>query len=114
MAYDRLVFEFTGGVPGYNIRYVSQIVSPGQGAVVPLRGQAFIEATFYPAAAHDEDGTLTLRTSGGGGGHPSLVQYRMTGDFEGYVHYGLGVDDRVAVRVTEFANPYRIALDIAS
>jgi hypothetical protein len=38
----------------------------------------------------------------------------MSGDYEGYVHYGLGVDDRVAFRVTELANPYRIALDIAA
>ncbi|WP_007509592.1 MULTISPECIES: AMIN-like domain-containing (lipo)protein [Pseudofrankia] len=114
MAYDRLVFEFTGSVPGYSVRYVTEVVSPGQGAVVPLRGQAFVEVVFYPAAAHNDNGVSTLRTSGSGGGLPALVQYRMSGDYEGYVHYGLGVDDRVAIRVMELANPYRVAVDIAS
>jgi len=78
LAYDRLVFEFTGAVPGYTVRYVPEVVSPGQGAVVPLAGQAFLEVVFYPAAAHNDLGSSTLRTSASGGGLPALVQYRMS------------------------------------
>jgi hypothetical protein len=114
VSYDRLVFEFVGALPTYSIRYVPEVVAPGQGAVVPLRGQAFLEMVFYPAAAHNDDGFSTLRTAAGGGGLPALVRYRMSGDYEGYVHYGLGVDDRVAFRVMELANPYRVAVDIAA
>ncbi|MBL7495316.1 hypothetical protein I6A84_05690 [Frankia sp. CNm7] len=114
MAFDRLVFEFAGGLPGYDVRYVADVRDPGQGAVVPLRGQAFLEVVFHPAVAHDSDGRPTPPTGRDGGGLPALVQYRMAGDYEGYVHYGLGVDDRVGVRVLELANPYRVVLDIAA
>jgi len=114
LAYDRIVFEFTGALPGYTVRYVPEVMSPGQGAAVPLAGQAFLEIVFYPAAAHNDNGSSSLRTSASGGGLPALVQYRMSGDYEGYVHYGLGVDDHVAFRIMELANPYRVAVDIAA
>ncbi len=111
-AFDRLVFQFDGQLPGYDVRYVPEVRSPGEGAPVPLRGQAFMELVFSPAASHDDTGSSTLRTSSSGGGLPGLHEYRMAGDFEGYVHYGLGVDDVVGFRVTEFAQPSRIAVDI--
>jgi len=114
VVYDRLVFEFAGPLPSYTIRYVPAVMSPGSGVVVPLRGQAFVEVVFHPAAAHDDNGYPTVAAGGSGGGLPALVQYRMSGDYEGYVHYGLGVDDRVAFRVMELANPYRVAVDIAA
>jgi hypothetical protein len=112
--YDRLVFEFAGAVPGYDVRYVPTVRSPGAGTVVALRGQAFLEVVFYPAAAHDDQGSPTLQTPSRGGGLPGLHEYRMAGDFEGYVHYGLGVDDVVGFRVTELARPSRIAIDLAA
>ncbi|EFC80417.1 hypothetical protein [Parafrankia sp. EUN1f] len=114
VAFDRLVIEFADQVPGYDVRYVPDVRSPGEGAVVALRGQAFMEVVLFPAVAHDEVGTPTLRTPSTGGGHPSLVQYRMSGDYEGYVHLGLGVDDRVGFRVLELSNPPRLAIDLAA
>jgi hypothetical protein len=113
-AYDRVTFEFGGQVPGYEVRYVPEVRSPGEGATVPLRGKAFMEVVFFPAAAHNETGASTLRTPSGGDGIISLREYKMAGDYEGYVHYGLGIDDVAAFRVTEFANPSRIAIDIVA
>ncbi|MCK9901565.1 hypothetical protein CC117_12955 [Parafrankia colletiae] len=114
VAFDRLVIEFADQVPGYDVRYVPDVRSPGEGAVVALRGQAFMEVVLFSTVAHDEAGNPTLRTPSTGGGHPSLVQYRITGDYEGYVHLGLGVDDRVGFRVLELSNPPRLAIDLAA
>jgi hypothetical protein len=113
MAFDQLVFEFEGELSGYEAHYVPEVLSPGAGEPVVLRGQAFLKLTFYPAAAHDDRGADTLRTPPDGGGLPGLVEYRMAGDHEGYLHYGLGVHDVAAFRVTELADPPRVAVDIA-
>ncbi|OHV20492.1 hypothetical protein BBK14_27820 [Parafrankia soli] len=114
LEFDRLVIEFRDRVPGYDVRYVADVRSPGEGAVVPLRGQAFLELVLFPAAAHDDAGTSTLTTPRTGGGLPALVQYRLTGDYEGYVHFGLGVDDRVGFRVLELSDPARLVIDLAA
>ncbi|WP_462186655.1 MULTISPECIES: AMIN-like domain-containing (lipo)protein [unclassified Frankia] len=114
MAFDRLTIELQGQIPGYEVRYVAEVLSPGEGVAVPLRGQAFLEVVLFPAVAHDETGRSTLRTPQAGGGLPALVQYRMTGDYEGYVHFGLGVDDRVGFRVLELSNPSRVVIDLAA
>lgn len=112
-SFDRVTIEFHGGVPGYDVRYVPQVRSPGEGRVVPLRGRACLEVVLSPAAAHDAAGTSTLRSPQSGGGLPTLVQYRVTGDFEGYVHLGLGIRERVAFRVLALSNPPRLAIDLA-
>ncbi len=111
--FDRLVIEFRGDVPGYDVRYVPEVRSPGQGEVVPLPGRACLEVVLFPAVAHDVAGSLTLRTPRTGGGLPTLVQYRLTGDYEGYVHLGLGVRERVGFRVLALSNPPRLAIDLA-
>ncbi|MCM3882335.1 hypothetical protein [Frankia sp. R82] len=111
--FDRLVIEFRGGVPGYDVRYVPEVRSPGRGEVVALPGRACLEVVLFRAVAHDQAGSSTLRTPRSGGGLPTVVQYRMTGDYEGYVHLGLGVSDRVGFRVLELANPPRLAIDLA-
>ncbi|CAO5238355.1 hypothetical protein FAGKG844_240040 [Frankia sp. AgKG'84/4] len=112
-SFDRLVIEFRGGVPGYDVRYVPEVRSPGQGEVVPLAGRACLEVVLFPAVSHDVAGSPTLRTPRTGGGLPTLVQYRLTGDYEGYVHLGLGVRDRVGFRVLTLSNPPRLAIDLA-
>ena len=111
ISYDRLVLEFSTDLPGYTAEYVDELLGPGSGAPFPLRGQALFEVVLNPAAAHDDEGQPTLRTPSSGGGHPAIVSYEMTGDFEGYVHIGIGLDDVVGFRVIELANPARLVID---
>ena len=113
-SFDRLVLEFTGGLPGYRAGYVNQVVQDGSGAPVPLRGQAFFEIVVHPAAAHDDNGAESLVGPRSGGGLPALVEYDLTSDFEGYVQVGVGLDDVVGFRVFELAGPDRLVFDFAS
>nr|WP_018639004.1 hypothetical protein [Parafrankia elaeagni] len=108
------MFEFDGGLPGYELRYVPEVRSPGRGAPIDLRGAAFVEVRFRPATTHDSSGVSTLRTARDGGGMPALCDYQFAGGFEGYVRYGLGLEGTVPYRVTELAHPSRIAVDIAA
>ena len=38
--FDRLVIDVKGAAPGYTVKYVTNVFTEGQGAVVPLRGGA--------------------------------------------------------------------------
>jgi hypothetical protein len=114
-SFDRIVFDFQGEAPGYRVEYVDQVSQDGSGEPVPLQGRAFLSVVFTPADMHDARGnttysgpkTLTPR-------YPSLRQAKFAGDFEGYVSWGLGLDDTVGFRVRVLSAPTRIAIDVAA
>jgi hypothetical protein len=114
LSFDRIVLEFTGGLPGYSARYVGDVVKPGEGSPLALAGRAYFEIVLHPADAHDGAGASTLRSPVGGGDLPAVRQVAMAGDFEGYVHLGVGLDDVVGYRVTELTGPDRLIFDFAA
>ncbi len=111
--YDRIVFDFQGQLPGYDIRYVSRVVEDGSGETVQVPGRRFLLIRFDPANAHDEAGRATAPRSATVN-LPMLRAYRMVGDFEAVVSVALGLDDTVGFRVGELGSPNRIYVDIAA
>ena len=114
--YDRLVLDVTGStrVASYRVAYVSAVRSDGSGAVVPLKGGAFLQislgvnnATAPPAHTGDVanvSGFRTFREVAGAGG------------FEGYTGEGLGVRARLPFRVFTLSGPgstARVVIDVA-
>ena len=113
-AYDRTVFDFTGGTPGYRVEY-GTLVSGGTGNPIPLAGAAALVVVFTPAFAHDintgavtYDITRTLNPK-----LPTLRQIKFGEDFEAHVSAGLGLADRVGFRVFQLHNPDRVVIDVA-
>jgi hypothetical protein len=109
--YDRVVFDVSGALPGYEVRYVAQPVGDATGEPVSMPGRRFLQIRFEPANAHDESGASTVvraQTLG----YPMLEAYAVTGDFEAVVTVVLGLDDVVAYRVGEL--PGRIYVDVAA
>jgi hypothetical protein len=111
--FDRIVFDFSGPIPGYRIRYVSNPIEDpsGKPAVIPA-GRRYLEIRFEPAQAHN-DATLTVPHEQVLG-LPMLKSYRITGDFEGVVTVVLGLDDVVGFRAAELAGPNRVYIDVAA
>lgn len=109
--FDRVVFVFLGGHPRWRARYVTQVVVDASGAPVPLEGQAFLSVTFEGAAAHRAQGpTDAMRPLS-----PHLAVLRdmkPTGDFEGYVSYGLGLSRQTAYQFFVLTRPDRVVLDL--
>ena len=112
--YDRTVFDFAGGTPGYRVQY-GALVHGGTGNPIPLAGSADLVVVFNPAFAHDIDTgeptydisrTLDPRL-------PTLRQIKFGEDFEGFVSAGLGLADRVGFRVLQLHNPDRVVIDVA-
>lgn len=107
--YDRVVFTFSGGIPGYTIGYVNQVVSDPKGDVVALPGQAFLRVVFNPANGYQTyTGPSSITPN-----FRTLLQVRAAGDFEGYLSFGMGLSQRAGFRVFTLAQPYRVVVDVA-
>ena len=108
-AYDRVVFTFREGIPGYTIGYVSEVRSDPQGDLVALPGQAFLRIVFHPSSAyHSYTGTGSITPI-----FPALLQVRTAGDFESYLSFGAGLSQRAGFRVFALTQPYRVVMDVA-
>jgi hypothetical protein len=112
--YDRTVFDFTGGTPGYRVEY-GPLVAEGTGDPVPLAGAVTLRVVFdgaYPFDPATGAQTIDLRRVYDPR-LPTLRQIKSGGAYEGYVTFGLGLADRVGFRVLRLADPPRIAVDVA-
>jgi hypothetical protein len=108
--YDRIVFDFTGPLPGYEVRYVDKVVGDASGEPLAMPGRRYLQIVFRPAQGHDEQGNgVSGRTDLS---YPMLKGYVVAGDFEAVFTVALGLDDRVGFRVGEL--PGRIYVDVAA
>jgi hypothetical protein len=114
--YDRIVFQFAGPIPRYRVEPVTALYEDGTGDPVWPGSRNLLEIGFDPAQAHDDGGnvTLTVAERRAVPDLPVLRQYRLTGDFEGVVTYGLRLGrGRPNLHVVELANPNRLVVDLA-
>jgi hypothetical protein len=102
--YDRLVLDLTRPGEGYRVRYVTAVRDQGRGAVVPLRGGAFIQV--------DDQSQATSRIAMPNvAGYTTFRQVGWGGSFEGYTTVGLGVRARLPFRV--FRSTNHLVIDVA-
>jgi hypothetical protein len=109
--YDRVLFTFRGGRPGYRVRYVATVKDEAD-RPLPLRGGTVLAVAFEPVVAREPGGASTFDASTITTDYPRLRQVRFAGDFEGRVSFGVGVAGRGGFRVTELSGPDRVAVDV--
>ena len=118
--YDRVVFQFKNGLPGYRVEYVEPpLREDGSGNLVKLAGDAFVVVRMEAASGFDlsvpegemvytgprriaADGTSVLR---------EVVR---TGDFEAVLTWAIGLDLVRSFRVLTLEDPARIVVDFAA
>jgi hypothetical protein len=111
--YDRFVLRArSGGKPGYDVRYVSRIVSDGSGNPISIQGSRFLRVIVRNARGHTSGGT-NLLPGAITPGCSNLRQVKKAGDFEGVVTYGLGLRRKTGFRVFRLTGPTRIVIDVA-
>ncbi|MFD3509130.1 hypothetical protein [Nocardia sp. NPDC058666] len=115
--FDRMVVDVAGPAAGYTVRYVDTVTEDGSGAVVPLRGGAFLQVTVN-APAYDSAGNMTYwppnRTElVDVNGYQTFRQLAWAVSFEGQSRMGLGVRARLPFRVMTLENPTRVVVDVA-
>ncbi|WP_327001020.1 hypothetical protein OHA72_38635 [Dactylosporangium sp. NBC_01737] len=112
--YDRTVFDFTGGTPGFRVEY-GPLVAEGSGSTIPLSGAATLRVVFDGAYPYDvATGASTIDLGRVYDPRlPTLRQIKSGGASEGYITFGLGLVDGVGFRVLRLTGPPRIAVDVA-
>ena len=112
--YDRVVFQFTGGVPTYTVDRVGTVYADPKGTQVALAGQSFLRVVFRgasatcpqpPAKTYAGPSTLTPF-------YPELLVVSAAGDFEGYLSFGIGLAVQSTYHVFTLADPYRVVIDV--
>ena len=118
--FDRVVFEFEGEVPGYDVRYVEPpITEDGSGDEVDVAGEAFLAVVMQPASGFDlsegegeETYTGPTRIEGTDSGTSVIQEVVRTGDFEAVLGWVIGISDRVDFRVDALEAPGRLVVDV--
>jgi hypothetical protein len=108
--FDRVVFEFRDGLPGYEVRYVEEVVS-ADGA--PLRGEALLLVTFDGARASEPGGGATFQVAKPRPGYRSIKHVQLVDDAGGRVRFGIGVGGVAGYKVSELP-PDRMYVDVAA
>jgi hypothetical protein len=113
--YDRVVFQFSGGLPGYRTAYVTSVPQDPKGTPVPLAGQAYLRVVFRGAtgwcaqpAHRTYPGPAVLTPY-----HPTLLVVSAAGDFEGYLSFGIGLAARASYHVYRLTSPDRVVIDVS-
>jgi hypothetical protein len=111
--YDRVVFQFSGGLPAVTAERVATVYADPRGTPVPLAGKSRLHVVFRgasgncPQPAHRTwtgPSVLTPR-------YPQLLMIRAAGDFEGYLSFGIGLAARGGYHVSSLAGPDRVVID---
>jgi hypothetical protein len=115
-AVDRLVFEFDGPVPGYEIRYVDlPVIADPSGEPVELAGDRAIGVRLAFASGVDLDGDRTY--TGPQRFTPRfdrMAEVVATGDFERVLNWAIGVNGTPGFTVTVLEEPHRLVIDLGA
>ena len=117
--YDRVVFQFSGGSPAYDVDRVGTVYADPKGTPVPLAGQSFLWVVFRGATAlcPQPRGPQPLTKTYLGPStltpyFPELLVVKAAGDFEGYLSFGIGLAAKSGFHVAILTDPYRVVIDV--
>ena len=113
--YDRVVFQFSGGLPAVTAERVTAVYADPKGTKISLPGQSWMHVVFRgatgycPQPAHRTwTGPSALNPH-----YPQLLAVKAAGDFEGYLSFGLGLAAQGAYHVSSLAGPDRVVIDVS-
>jgi hypothetical protein len=116
--YDRITFQFDGGMPAYTItpQGNTQFIMDGSGQTVVLAGSSGLSIVF-----HDSSGAGYSHASGKATytgstdlkpNLPAVKEVRQIGDFERTLKWGVGISGPACYKVSELTGPTRLVIDV--
>ena len=112
--YDRVVFQFTAGLPQISIDAVlPPFYRDASGEPLTVAGTHFLKITMHGASKVTPDGGITYTgPTTFEPGFDQIVQLIEGGDFEAVSTWYLGLDPGGCIRVLTLAAPSRLVIDI--
>jgi len=119
--YERVVIEFTGPAPAYQVSYLDAVREDPSDRPVALEGDAFLLVVLsggtLDTTPQVTDLTKARSYTGPRRIRPDLDEVEeiaAAGDFEGVLSFGIGIDERAPFRVLRLSSPGRIAVDVTT
>ena len=111
--FDRVVFQFSGGLAAYRTEAVRTVVSDPKGDVVPLAGQQSLRVVFHDAYAWCQQPVRPTYTGPSvlTPFYPRLLAVSAAGDFEGYLSFGIGMAAAGPYHAYSRTGPDRVVID---
>ena len=112
---DRVVFQFAGPLPAYNVTEEKAVYTDPKGVQVPLAGQAVLRVVFHGATAWCPltDSTTDTGPSTIAPFYPRLLDVAAAGDFEHVLSFGVGLAAKGSYRAYTLTGPNRVVLDVS-
>ena|SRR5437879_6260885 len=110
--YDRIVFEFTGGVPRYKIKYEKSgtFMTTGE-EKIKVGGKYFIDINLqslpYPESGSEPD----IKIPKGNHKLQAFNEIKEIEWFEGVREFGIGLNSKHGFRVQQLSGPLRLVID---
>jgi hypothetical protein len=113
-SYDRVVFEFSGGLPEASLeRAEPPFTHDASGAPIAVEGGSFLRLIFRGGTKQTDDGTSSYEGPiDFDPGHHTLVDLVEGGDFEAQSTWYFGLTEAECVRVLALDDEPRIVIDI--
>jgi hypothetical protein len=115
--FDRVVFEFDGSIPNYNIKYLtSRIYEDLDGKHrIKIAGKVFLQLELFVIPYDERQDEFAKRKGFSPKGRlkmPSFREIDDKGTFEGFYDFLFGMSSRKVFRVSELSNPARLVIDL--
>jgi hypothetical protein len=109
--YDRVTIEFQGGQAA-SIKLQPQagtaFTRDGIGDTIHVAGKDGLLVSMFSTDAHTAyTGPMDVKT-----GFSGLLEVRLVGDYEGYVHWALGLSKPACYHAVILSNPTRLVIDV--
>jgi hypothetical protein len=113
VGFDRVVFEFTGGLPRYQIKFVkaSDLVAPGE-ELIKISGKYFIDVNLQSLPTPEpEEKIADAKIPKGNLKLPVVSEIKEIEWFEAVREFGIGLNAKKQFRVMQLSNPTRLVID---
>ena len=113
--FDRVVFEYSGGLPAYHVRYTPIVRLDGSGMPFVVRGTVALHVDMQANSVDMDDPSFpkTFSPQRVTPDFPTLREVRWGSEFEGVTTFAVGLTGRSGFRVIELSNPSRLVIDVA-
>jgi hypothetical protein len=113
--YDRVVFQFSGGMPGWDVARVAAVYQDPKGTPVALAGQSYLRVVFHGATAWCAQPPHLTYTGPSAltPFYPELLVVAGAGDFEGYLSFGIGLAAADGYHAYALTAPDRLVIDVS-
>jgi hypothetical protein len=109
--FDRVVFEFTGDIPRYQIEYIEPPIVGTADEEVKVKGKFFVSINLQSLPYPDDEKLGEVRMPTDYKNAYSLAEITQIEWFEGTRWYVIGLKAKKMFRVQQLKNPARLVID---